>query len=170
MAGSASLVFFFRFTRTVALAQLDLGLIGFDVHRTYLYLVAGTMLCLPWLLRAVSYALLTSYSDLEDQTLYLYRPVVWLVSLPFMRAAGTVFALGAIALQLVWLGKMIYQSNRLWDAANSPGAEAQEIPEQQLFCPACSSPYFLSDYRSDVEHIYCSGCKGELPRSRATEA
>ena len=59
------------------------------------------MLCLPWLLRAVSYALLTSYSDLEDQTLYLYRPVVWLVSLPFMRAAGTVFALGAIALQLV---------------------------------------------------------------------
>lgn len=32
-------------------------------------------------------------------------------------------------------------------------------------CPSCGTSYRPSDYRSDLERIYCSGCKAELPRS-----
>jgi uncharacterized membrane protein YhaH (DUF805 family) len=30
-------------------------------------------------------------------------------------------------------------------------------------CPACSTPYRRTDYRSDAPHIYCSACKAKLP-------
>jgi len=32
-------------------------------------------------------------------------------------------------------------------------------------CPRCGSVYELADYQPDAEHIYCSLCKAELPRS-----
>jgi hypothetical protein len=31
-------------------------------------------------------------------------------------------------------------------------------------CPACREPFDLEEFREDAEHIYCSRCKGELPR------
>lgn len=33
-----------------------------------------------------------------------------------------------------------------------------------LTCPGCGAPYNQKDYRRDQEHIYCSGCKTELPK------
>ena len=33
-----------------------------------------------------------------------------------------------------------------------------------LTCPACGEPYNLKDYRKDLDHIYCSRCKAELPK------
>jgi hypothetical protein len=32
-------------------------------------------------------------------------------------------------------------------------------------CPNCGSPYKLSDYRSDMQHIFCANCKKEIPRA-----
>ena len=31
-------------------------------------------------------------------------------------------------------------------------------------CPSCGSKYRLTDYRTDVDHIFCAECKAELPR------
>lgn len=31
-------------------------------------------------------------------------------------------------------------------------------------CPRCDTPYREEDYRADAEHIFCTACKGELPR------
>jgi hypothetical protein len=31
-------------------------------------------------------------------------------------------------------------------------------------CPHCETPYREEDYRPDAEHIFCSACRGELPR------
>jgi transposase-like protein len=33
-----------------------------------------------------------------------------------------------------------------------------------LTCPGCGAPYNRKDYRRDQKHIYCSGCKTELPK------
>jgi hypothetical protein len=36
-------------------------------------------------------------------------------------------------------------------------------------CPQCETPYREEDYRADAEHIYCSACRGELPRHAASD-
>jgi hypothetical protein len=61
---------------------------------------------------------------------------------------------------LVWLSMVFEASNRL-----AEGKNGQHLFEERLSCPNCSLPYFESDYRSDVEHIFCSSCKIELPLS-----
>ncbi len=42
-------------------------------------------------------------------------------------------------------------------------------PEQTKYikkvCPKCNHPYSLADYDPTAEHIYCSDCKEELPKS-----
>lgn len=33
-------------------------------------------------------------------------------------------------------------------------------------CPRCGAKYYLSDYDPRAEHIFCSACKAELPRTK----
>ena len=35
----------------------------------------------------------------------------------------------------------------------------------RLACPNCGDPYDPADYREDADHIYCSTCKAEVPRT-----
>jgi hypothetical protein len=39
-----------------------------------------------------------------------------------------------------------------------------DVKEGGTTCPHCGAHYNVNDYRPDLEHIFCSQCKGELPR------
>lgn len=65
----------------------------------------------------------------------------------------------------------------LWFLPGSPGGNKYGLPEQptrdgsaaspMLNCPECSAPYDPADYRMDMQTIYCSVCRAELPRGHS---
>jgi hypothetical protein len=45
-----------------------------------------------------------------------------------------------------------------------PEAPVAAPVEPTLQCPSCGAPYRIGDYRRDAVFIFCSRCKGALPR------
>ncbi len=47
-----------------------------------------------------------------------------------------------------------------------PAPEREDkLEETEKYCPSCSTPYYLSDYREDADEIFCSGCNTKLEKS-----
>lgn len=43
--------------------------------------------------------------------------------------------------------------------------QAAEPKKERRTCASCNTEYYLEDYSPNVEHIYCTNCKAELPRN-----
>lgn len=50
-------------------------------------------------------------------------------------------------------------------SGTAPPVQPPQSVDAIVQCPSCGTSYRPSDYRSDLERIFCSGCKAELPRS-----
>ena len=45
------------------------------------------------------------------------------------------------------------------------GVTTDQPTDPMRQCPHCAAEYRLGEYNQDAEHIYCSKCKAELPRT-----
>ncbi len=76
-----------------------------------------------------------------------------------MRLEGLISSIGELALGvvLVWFPSKI-------TAFLFHRKEKKTVTESlKLACPSCGHPYSLADYREDVQAMFCSKCRAQLP-------
>lgn len=105
----------------------------------------------------------------------LATPLALLVSMLLVSATALVGPVAGLSIAVVplfllaWTGVRQILNIRRPNGSLHAASDFIAPDNGHRMCPSCNTEYSLDDYNPDAEHIYCSTCKSELPRKKASE-